>query len=115
MKCKISSEKPFGGIQVVLTVDFLQLPPVPNHLYNDSGLFCFESKIFTSLFSHKITLKEVLRQKDATFIDIIQQVSVGNVTDEADRFLQLLSRPFSTSNSVKLFSMNEQIDSYNRG
>jgi ATP-dependent exoDNAse (exonuclease V) alpha subunit len=33
----------FGGMQVLVSGDFFQLPPVPNVLYGDTGEFAFES------------------------------------------------------------------------
>jgi len=35
------NENPFGKMQVIVSGDFFQLPPVPNSLYNDAGDFAF--------------------------------------------------------------------------
>ena len=52
---------PWGGIQVVLTGDFFQLPPV-----NKTGnvKFCFEGESWARSISLTIQLQEVFRQKD---------------------------------------------------
>jgi ATP-dependent DNA helicase PIF1 len=55
-------ERPFGGIQLVITGDFFQLPPVP-----DSGRearFTFEAESWTRCVGHTIKLSNVFRQKD---------------------------------------------------
>jgi ATP-dependent DNA helicase PIF1 len=55
-------ERPFGGIQLVITGDFFQLPPVP-----DSGReakFTFEAESWTRCIPHTIKLTSVFRQKD---------------------------------------------------
>lgn len=55
--------RPFGGIQLVITGDFFQLPPVP-----DSGKlakFCFEGATWPISIHHTIGLTQVFRQKDA--------------------------------------------------
>jgi ATP-dependent DNA helicase PIF1 len=113
--CQIKDHtKPFGGIQVIIIGDFLQLPPVPNSMYNDTGKYCFESSLFAH-FPHRINLEEVVRQNEKTFINVIREVSVGEVSDQSIQFLKELSRPLLPETaSVKLFATNDQVDSYNR-
>ena len=41
-------DRPFGGIQVVVVGDFLQLPPVPSK-YTKTREFCFESPVWNDL------------------------------------------------------------------
>jgi hypothetical protein len=35
------NDNPFGKMQVIVSGDFFQLPPVPNSLYKDAGDFAF--------------------------------------------------------------------------
>jgi ATP-dependent DNA helicase PIF1 len=42
--------RPFGGMQVVFTGDFFQLPPVGNSGEDDTNKFCFESPIWNKVF-----------------------------------------------------------------
>ncbi|WAR13377.1 PIF1-like protein [Mya arenaria] len=110
--CKIKDEnKPFGGIQEI----FCNYPLFSIALYNDSGKCCFESPLFSKMFPHRILLTEVARQTEKTFINVIRQVSTGDVSDEAIHYLKDPSRPIMTGkDSVKLFSNNDQVDFYNR-
>ena len=48
------SKRPFGGIQVILSGDFLQLPPVHDK-------FCFEWPSFYTFFPHTVILTNVYR------------------------------------------------------
>ena len=41
-------DKPFGGIQVILVGEFLQLRPVPDDF--DEGMFMFHSPLFQAAF-----------------------------------------------------------------
>jgi hypothetical protein len=45
-----SSSDLFGNLQVILAVDFLQLPPVANELVGDRGLHCFNVPWFNRCF-----------------------------------------------------------------
>lgn len=60
----------FGGIQLVITGDFFQLPPVP-----DSGRvakFCFDANQWNTTIGHTIGLHHVFRQKDPGMSDLLK-------------------------------------------
>ena len=54
--------RPFGGIQLVITGDFFQLPPVPD--YGRVSKFCFDAATWNTSVEHTIGLTQVFRQKD---------------------------------------------------
>jgi len=56
--------RPFGGIQLVITGDFFQLPPVPEYGQNRSIKFAFDAGTWPTAIHHTIGLTEVFRQKD---------------------------------------------------
>lgn len=83
------SDELFGGVQLVLVGDLLQLPPVvTNHeaeLFNsrwDTPYF-FSSHCFKGLSLTSITLTTVWRQTDDEFIEVLNQVREGSVGDSA--------------------------------
>ena len=108
--------KVFGGIQVIFSGDFLQLPPVPNRRYNDDGSFCFQSRYFHDAFPHKVTLTQNVRQReDASFVHVISEISQGNLSHEGLLFFDNVKRQLPEGvDSVKLFSTNNLVDEYNR-
>ena len=55
--------RPFGGIQLVITGDFFQLPPVPDHGGRDVK-FSFDASTWNTSIEHTIGLTQVFRQKD---------------------------------------------------
>jgi ATP-dependent DNA helicase PIF1 len=57
--------RPFGGIQLVITGDFFQLPPVPDNDSKSRGAkFAFDAGTWPTAVHHTIGLTEVFRQKD---------------------------------------------------
>ena len=54
--------RPFGGIQLVITGDFFQLPPVPD--YGKISKFAFDAGTWNTSIEHTIGLTQVFRQKD---------------------------------------------------
>ncbi|XP_055058561.2 ATP-dependent DNA helicase PIF1 isoform X1 [Misgurnus anguillicaudatus] len=74
------STEPFGGIQLIVCGDFLQLPPVTKG--KDKPNFCFQSRSWRKCIHMNMELTEVRRQTDKTFISLLQAVRVGRVTEE---------------------------------
>jgi ATP-dependent DNA helicase PIF1 len=57
--------RPFGGIQLVITGDFFQLPPVPDYGNKAKSVkFAFDAGTWSTAIHHTIGLTEVFRQKD---------------------------------------------------
>ncbi|CAG4956674.1 unnamed protein product [Parnassius apollo] len=81
------NDKPFGGIQLILCGDFLQLPPVVEKSKNGKK-FCFQSPCWDKCIELCFELKEVHRQTDQEFITILNSIRIGRVTKEiSDRLL----------------------------
>lgn len=70
---------PFGGMQVIFSGDFCQLPPVGNYGETDTFQFCFQSPKWNSVFplSNCIMLKKIFRQNDVVYAKILQHIRQG--------------------------------------
>lgn len=75
------NDKPFGGIQLILCGDFLQLPPVIDKSKTGKK-FCFQSPCWDKCIELCFELKEVHRQKDQQFVTILNNIRIGRVTKE---------------------------------
>ena len=76
------SNRPFGGIQVIFSGDFYQLPPVASGSSNlEDSQFCFESELWSILFEpvNQIALKKIFRQKDEVYATILNQLREGKL------------------------------------
>lgn len=85
-------DRPFGGIQLVVSGDFHQLPPIaargstqsPQH----TRRFAFEAESWSRCISVCIELRTVFRQADAEFIKLLSQVRQGRVEHSMLSMLQ---------------------------
>jgi ATP-dependent DNA helicase PIF1 len=85
-----NSTSPFGGIQVVFTGDFYQLPPVGSSGEQETSNFCFESEKWSSVFApeNQIELTTMFRQSDPLYINILLQIRRGELDEAGKRILQ---------------------------
>lgn len=74
-------DKPFGGIQLIITGDFLQLPVVKN------DHFCFESKTWSNCVEKTVYLTEIVRQRDMAFQNILNEIRFGKVSEDVKKIL----------------------------
>jgi ATP-dependent DNA helicase PIF1 len=82
--------KPFGGIQVIFSGDFYQLPPVGNKEDPDSMRFCFESEEWSQVFpvANQIQLITIFRQSDPVYSSILNQIREGKMKRSSVNILE---------------------------
>lgn len=80
------NELPFGGIQVIFSGDFYQLPPVGSD--TETSLFCFESERWRETMKNVIVLKKIFRQQDGKFSKILNQIRTGRISSSSYLALQ---------------------------
>lgn len=104
----------FGGLQLILEGDMVQLPPVVKPRYGDPGSLIFDSKAFRQAVPHMVKLTKVVRQTDMNFINIIQEVSWGIASKETEAWLQSMSRPLPPDMSrIHLFYLRDDTAAHN--
>ncbi|GMM28520.1 DNA helicase [Martiniozyma asiatica (nom. inval.)] len=106
--------KPFGGIQVVLCGDFLQLPPVSKGL---KANYCFNSKAWDEVINESIILTKVFRQQgDQDLIKILNALRIGKIDATIEKKFQSLSRPLQSRNGIvptELYPTREEVQRSN--
>lgn len=108
-------------IQVVLSGDFLQLPPVIteedrkilNKFYNrDIAMgFAFESQYWKMLDLHIVILTEVVRQENSEFLQILNRIRLGDKT-AVDYIMQNCSK-VPIQDAVNLYGKNNSVTERN--
>lgn len=109
-----NNDKPFGGLQMILFGDFLQLPPVEK---NNEFNFCFSSNAWKNLNPRIFTLKQVFRQQDGEFVELLNNIRYGNITEDDANLLRLRINLNDNSTAIKptiLVTHNSQVDLINR-
>lgn len=83
------NQKPFGGIQLIFSGDFYQLPPVGNKDDTDTQRFCFESDEWNYIFhrDNQVELKKIFRQTDEIYSTILNQIREGKIKRKANDLL----------------------------
>ena len=132
-----NSDESFGGVQIILLGDIHQLPPVIRENERDifdsfypNGHYFFHANCYQNSNISTYELTKIYRQKDAEFINILNKIRSGNVT-EADLLplnnkvvnqdsnvlyetiiLSPTNRKVDTINSVNLQNINSETFSY---
>ena len=76
------SDRTFGHVQLILSGDFFQLPPVPNESVEDGGEYCFLSPVWKYAVPHHINLTTVHRQDEMDLVLAVSELSKGSASRE---------------------------------
>ena len=115
-------DAPFGGMQLVLTGDFYQLPPVSKGNSGGPGgpPFAFDCDAWRVADFLAVELTRVLRQKDPRLVEALREVRNGDVPvgGRASSLFRSLQRPLPPNAEgvlpTRLHSVNANVDAENR-
>jgi ATP-dependent DNA helicase PIF1 len=137
--CQIRKDpRPFGGIQLLICGDFLQLPPIPvkdedirkmelvwklaqkprllEDIHGNRG-FAFQSTFWKQANLVTIELTQVFRQSNPRFVKILHEIRKGKVTYEAEAFLAKCRRPLLVKEGevkpTRLYAKNADVNTEN--
>lgn len=101
-------DKPFGGIQLILSGDFCQLSPI------DSKNFCFESLSWNNVIDNVVYLTKIIRQENKEFQNCLSNIRLGKIDETTkniinNRINAKLENDFGII-PTKLFSKNINVD-----
>ncbi|KAF4950319.1 hypothetical protein FSARC_13237 [Fusarium sarcochroum] len=108
--------RPWGGIQLIITGDFFQLPPVPDHGAKRETKFAFDASTWTTSIDHTIGLTQVFRQRDPVFANMLNEMRLGRITEDTVRAFKRLERPLNFDDGLgtaELFSTRNEVEGSN--
>lgn len=110
---KIREDKrPFGGIQVIGTGDFLQLPPVrinPTQSYD----WAFDSAAWSAARFQTVELRRIMRQDEPDFVAALAKFRRGEIDGDTERLLRPRITTFPARDITRLFTHNSMVDRWN--
>jgi ATP-dependent exoDNAse (exonuclease V) alpha subunit len=108
-----NNPEPFGGIQVVISGDFFQLPPVAKE--PKEKRFAWQAPVWKSLALRSCYLQEKFRQDDDQLITILDEIRSGEVAKASKDVLErCFHNELSDHETVtKLYTHNIDVDRIN--
>ena len=106
------TDLPFGGIQVVATGDFLQLPPVrtnPAQPYD----WAFDAEAWREAAFDTVELTRIMRQDDPEFASALSKFRRGVIDREVSGLLRPRVSLFPSRDLTRLLTHNAQVDRWN--
>ncbi|KAG5666753.1 hypothetical protein PVAND_014765 [Polypedilum vanderplanki] len=117
---KKKEDEPFGGLNVIIFGDLLQLPPVKMTPIYDQPLRYLPAVHLWRLFSLVELTQNMRQQGDTTFADLLNALRVGELT--AQHFQLLMSKilteddqvgEFGLHNAIRIFPKKDMVAAHN--
>lgn len=107
------SREAFGGMQVILSGDFFQLPPIGRK--NDPSVFAYQSEAWKSLNLKTCYLTEQHRQSDDSgLLRILKDMRAASVDEDTQELLmERYTASVPDSAMTKLYTHNMDVDRIN--
>jgi hypothetical protein len=107
---------PFGGVQMILVGDFLQIPPVVARDDPWKQLLAFEVFHMIGFFPRRFDLLQVFRQSDPEFLGAMREARNGRVGVRSLAYLRGCNRTVFPDDGIKptiVFQTNRSVDAEN--
>ena len=114
-------DKPFGGVQIILFGDVMQLDPIiggEEELYEKfypDGPYFFNSNIYKECEFKKIELTETFRQKEKKFVNLLNKIRQGSISKNELESLnsQIIEYENLPKDVIVLAPKNNKVDDIN--
>ncbi len=107
------SPEPFGGLQVILSGDFFQLPPVFKIPVPSKDKFAFMAPVWVEAGFKICYLTQQYRQEQSPLDNILACIRSRSQMDQCRRHLQVREVDDSSVDAIRLFTHNVDVDALN--
>lgn len=109
--------RPFGGLQMLCSGDFGQLPPVFDKRDTVKRLV-FDSKLWKEMYplNRCVLLTQIFRQSDAAFLTMLEEVRIGRVGQATFKVIAQCTRPLPSTDGIKptkLYALRREVEDEN--
>lgn len=103
----------FGGVQVIFSGDFFQLPPITRG--GRDSTFAFEGSAWRAAMPLTCYLTSQFRQEDENYLGLLQRMRRGEFTDEDAEMLSGQTKGLDSMGEIPLlFTHNMDVDALNQ-
>lgn len=104
--------EPFGGVQVIFSGDFFQLPPISREEQEDKDKFCFMARAWAEAKLTVCYLTQQFRQSDLDFNGILNEIRTRSL---GQRSISALEETMYNQQTIatKLYTHNADVDRIN--
>ena len=109
------NDKPFGGVQVILSGDFFQLPPVSGNGESNREKFAFMATSWVEASMQICYLTEQYRQDDERLLRLLNEIRGQSCDQDSVEMLdEMKQNDFDDDlEAIKLFTHNVDVDMIN--
>lgn len=111
MRCRVS-EKPWGGLRIVCSGDFFQLPPISR--VKGRPDWAFLSEVWKTSNFVNLILKQVVRTKEKALSDVLNYIRVGEYNRYVYDFLHRnIIKNVETYDGTRIFPFRKDVSQLN--
>ena len=113
-------DEPFGGIQLIASGDFYQLPPVGDNDNNIHSNFCFQSPFWDKTFNckdHFVFDVNFRQNEDPEYFEILQEIREGRPSfDTISTLVRCVNKKHDNTKSVptQIYPIKKMVEKINK-
>jgi len=107
--------EPFGGVQVIVSGDFFQLPPVTKSYESSQDRYAFMAPVWVEANFTVCYLDKQYRQGNDDLLNLLNNIRSQSLSEKDKAFLESRSIPADSEEQMtQLFTHNQNVDTLNK-